>query len=148
MVFFGGQVSDQPRIDGSESEIVFFGAISSTRHIVQNPFDFWSGKVGVRYETGLFLENGRMRLQFLGLLLRASALPDNGTRYRLCVFFAPNNRGFPLVCHSNCGNIFRFYLSGLNRAFNAGNFGFENFVGVMLHPAWFREVLSKLLLVD
>ena len=47
-----------------------------------------------------------VRFELLANFRRAPALPDNGVVNRPACLFIPDNGGFPLVCDSDCRDLF------------------------------------------
>ncbi len=47
------EVPDKPGVDRTEEQVPAFSAGPRAGHIVQDPLELRTGKVGVKYETGL-----------------------------------------------------------------------------------------------
>ena len=104
-----GQFVNQPGVDCAEKDFAFFSFFAHAFHIVQNPFDFCAGEVGVYYQAGAFLDvfvkaAGNKTVTDVSC---AAALPYDSIVNRASCGFVPQNCGFALVCDADTCNFSR-----------------------------------------
>src|ERR1019366_3958818 len=102
-----GQLPQQPRVYGAESQTVRIGQLASIWHVIQNPGNFASGEVSIDKQAGALLYQLFMALCFeLCTEYGGTAiLPDDGVINRLAGCAVPNDGSFPLVGDADGGHI-------------------------------------------
>ncbi len=116
--------------------------------MVQNPFDFCSGKIGVNHQSGFFGKGFFMSSgsQLIANACCAAVLPHNGVVNRLAGFAVPQQGGLALICDADSGNFRR--IDAILTDYVACNFQlcFPNGLRTVFHPTRARINLLKFLL--
>ena len=143
-----GQLPDEPRLHRSEQQLPRLRLLPGTGHIVQDPFQLGGREIGVDDQTRLFPEflGQPPGLQLIAVGAGAAALPDDGMVNGLPRVPVPHDGGLALVGDANRRDVRcagTYLIHGGKRHAQLGG---PDLVGIVLHPAGFREILSKLLL--
>ena len=142
------QFPDQPGIYCSKEKFPILRTLSGTFYMIQDPFQFRSGKIGVRNQTG-FLSNQLWHAVFFHLLNHISCsatLPYNCRINRLSCLLIPHNRSLSLIRDSDSVNILCIYTDLTHGFCSHWNLGGPDFLRIMFHPAWLRVILFVLFL--
>ncbi len=143
-----GQLPDEPRLHRSEQQLPRLRLLPGTGHIVQDPFQLGGREIGVDDQTRLFPEflGQPPGLQLIAVGAGAAALPDDGMVNGLPRVPVPHDGGLALVGDADRRDVRcagTYLIHGGKRHAQLGG---PDLVGIVLHPAGFREILSKLLL--
>ena len=94
-----GQFPEQPAVDRPEAEFAPLRAFERARNVLEDPFEFGRGKVGIGQKPGLFPDGfGKTRRpQRLAARGGPAALPDDGAVDRLPGLSVPDDRGLALI---------------------------------------------------
>ena len=122
--------------------------LADAGHMVHDPFQLRTGKIGVNEQSRLFRHRfpQALRLQPVTDLRRPAALPHDGVVYRATRPPVPQNGRFPLVGDANGGNVCGAGADTGKRLSGNGQLRFKNFIRIVLHPAGLWENLGKFLL--
>ncbi len=144
-----GEFPDEPGVHGAEEKLPQFRLLPGMGDVVQDPFDFRGGEVGVHQKPRPFPDKAGEYLilfQFLAEFRCPAALPDNGVAYGPSGVLVPDDGGLPLVGDAHSRDLLRGYAAfGQHLAENAVLAGVD-LHGVVLHPAGLGIELGKLLL--
>ncbi|VCX40305.1 unnamed protein product, partial [Gulo gulo] len=143
-----GQTPDKPRINGSKKSSTFFHSLLDVPHVVQNPAQLHRAEVSAQGEACLGLDKVVIARDFLAEIFDGRLGPEVEPRHGVVEWFSgqlvPDDRGLPLVADAD-----RFYVGDVHvqlseflaRPLDALVDGLENFLGVLLHPSFFGELL-------
>ena len=144
-----GQLPDEPGVYGAEQQAAGLRLFPGALHMVQNPFDFGGGKVGVNQKAGALL-NVIHQLRVLHQLLAdaggAAALPHNGVVNGQARLLVPHNGGFPLVGDADAGDLLPVDIQPGEGFHQHAVLGHVDVGGVVLYPAGLGVNLRELLL--
>ena len=141
-----GQIPDEPRVHIAEQQLAALGALARTRNVIEDPLDLRAGKIGVDEQTGLLLH---IRAKTVGRELiadgrRAAALPDDRVIDGLARILVPDDRRLSLVCDADCRDILVGRARFLHCLHGYTEHRGPDFIGIVLHPARFGEILGEL----
>ena len=142
------QIPDEPAVHRAAQQLSIFRFGPGTGHMVQNPRDFGSGKIGVDQQAGLLPDiiADAGLFQPFTLLGGAAALPNDGVHHRLSGGFFPDDGGFPLVGDADGGHLSGGKPGLFPGACQRHQLGAQNVHGVVLHPAGLGIVLGQRIL--
>ena len=143
-----GELPDQPGINGAEQQLSPLRTFPCTRHVIQNPLDLGTGKIGINHKSGFVpISFGQsFFLQCITFRCGAPALPDNRMINRFSGFPIPYHCGFALIGDSDRRNLLRGNAKLLYRLPCHGQLGAPDLLCIVLYPARLWEILRKLLL--
>ena len=144
------QLPDQPAVDGAEEKIPLLRRRPRAIHIVQNPFDFRAGEIRVDDQPGLVVKlvGKPLTLQILADVRRLPRLPDNRVIDGPPGVLVPNHRRLALVRNADGGKTACSQIRLFERLPHDRDHRAPDFLGVVLNPARFGEMLRELLLRD
>src|SRR3954468_9393451 len=101
------QIPYQPAIYGTKSKYSLFCTFTCTCHIIQQPFYFGGGEIGVDDQSCFLLYRFAITrfFQFITVTGSPAVLPDNCVMNRFTGSPVPNYSRFALVSDTNSGNI-------------------------------------------
>ena len=141
-----GQVPDKPGVHRAEQQLARLRHFPGALHIIQDPLDLGTGKIGIRHQPGPLPDDAvkAILLQLFDNIRRPAALPADGIVHRFSRFFTEADGSLPLV-----GNTYRRNILNRRADFSHGlhshtQLGGPDFQRVMLHPARFRIYLGEL----
>jgi hypothetical protein len=116
--------------------------------VVEQPLQLGGGEVGVDDQAGLALDAGGAGAarEFRATRHGTAVLPDDGAADGFAAGAVPQHGGFALVGDADGRELRRADPRLGQRLPGHGELGVPDVVGVVLHPAWVREMLRKLLL--
>ena len=142
------EVPDQPAVDRAEGQLTALSPRACAGGVVQQPFQFGAGKIGIQHQAGFFLDHAgfAQAAQRIAACCRAAVLPDDGGGQRLAGFTIPQHRGFALV-----GDADGVHIGGGNAVFfeHLGGYcqlGAPDLAGIMFYPTRLGKMLAELLL--
>ena len=139
------QLPDEPGLHGSKEQLAALCPLSGALHMIQNPFDLSSRKIGVDHQPGFLAEffSQPLFLQGIAILRRPAALPDDGAVHRLAGIFIPDNGRLPLVRDADGRDIFCRRPDPAHGLHSHAQHTGPDLVCVMLHPARLRKILAE-----
>ena len=140
-----GELPNQIRINGSEDQLTLPRLGLGFRNVVQNPFDLWSGEIGVGNQTRGFLNvpSKPLGLEPIDDSSGPPALPSYRVVDGLAIVSIPNNSRLSLVSDSDCSNALAVLpYEPSSRADLSG----PKIHGILLSPSRLRVNLLKLTL--
>ena len=131
------EVVDQPGIDGAEHKLTGGRRLSSTAHVIENPFDLGAGEVRVRLEAGLLADSLVHTLMHQSVRdgSGTAALPPDSVINRLAGIAVPHNRGLALVGDADGGDAVGVDAALKLDLHHDGNLRSKDLHGILLHPA-------------
>ena len=137
------EVSDEPGVDGAQTEVVLRRQLPGARHVLQNPLELGPRKVGVQHQAGFlpYCIGQALRFQLLTARCRAAALPDNGVTERLAGRALPGNSSLPLIGDPKRYNLYGRNTGLFKQRLDRITLSIPNSVGVVFHPACLRVYL-------
>ena len=106
----GGELVDEPRIDGAELQAAGLGLrLVVLAGVVEQPADLRAGEIGVDEEAGALADLGleAAQAEILADVGGAAALPDDGVVDGAAGRAVPDNGSLALVGDADGGNVFR-----------------------------------------
>ena len=103
-----GQLPDQPGIHRSEKKLSLFCPFPGALHMIQDPFQLCSGKIGI-WNQACFLSHQLRHsifFHFFNHICSSSALPYDSRIHWFSCFFIPDNGSFSLIGDSDSMDIF------------------------------------------
>ena len=145
-----GEIPDEPRVNRAERELTRLGSGARTFHVLQDPLHLRGGEVSVDYETRLAADQAIQlpRSQAIADARGAAVLPDDGVADRVSCGAIPDDGGLALVGDSDGGDVSRADICLRECLRRHTRLSGPDVARVVLHPAWFGENLSELLLRD
>ena len=146
MLFAVRKFPKQPRIDGTENQVAFFGTFTGALDVIKNPLNFRSAEICVCRKSGhaadiLFIS---VLFQLFAKFRGAAALPN----YRIVNGFArmsvPYDRRLTLIRYTYRGDLFGVDIHFGYRLGHNAVLARVNFHRVVLDPTLFRIDLRKL----
>ena len=116
--------------------------------MVEDPAHLGAREVGVDFESGALSNVFGMAFaaQPVAIVGRPPVLPHDGVVDGLAGGTVPHNRGFPLVCDADPGDV-RHRQSGLGHGIpSGGELRSQDFLWIVLHPSRLGIVLGEFLL--
>ena len=103
----GGELPDEPGVDGAEGELATVGAGAGVGNVFEEPGDLAGGEVGVEDEAGAGLEEGLVAVgaELVAEGGVAAVLPDEGVVDGLAGGAVPDEGGLALVGDADGGDI-------------------------------------------
>ena len=146
----GGQVPEEPGVDGAEGEIAFVGAGSRSGNVVEEPAEFAGGEVCVDDEAGFVLDGLEVAVAFelVAELGGATVLPDNGVVEGLAGVAVPEEGGFALVGDADGGDVVCNQVGFAKRVMGDLLLRIPDVGGVVFDPAGLGVELGEFLLGD
>ena len=148
MRFAAREFPDQPRINRAEQQLTLLGTLLRALDMVENPANLRCGEVCVNRQTRLLthLFHEAFRFQCFGNWSRLTALPDNRVVDWPTGLLVPDDGRLALVRDADAGDVARDEARLLEGFLHDRDHRAPDFLGVMLDPARFREMLRELLL--
>ena len=142
------QFPDQPCLDRTEQHFPILRFFSGTFYMIQDPFQFRSGKIGINDQSCLLsdLICQPLFFQSVTILGSSSALPYDCRTDRFSGCPVPYDNRLSLIRNSNCCNIFRFGTDLAHCLYRNSKLCGPYLVRIVLHPARFWKILCKFLL--
>src|SRR5665647_788334 len=109
-----GELPDQPTVNRAKGEFAVDRLLACSAHVIQNPFEFGAGEIGIYQQACFGLDRCRQAAlaQSDAGRLSAAVLPDDRVVDRQPRLAVPNYGSFTLVSDAN-GN----YVARLNAGF-------------------------------
>ena len=150
MRFAAREFPDQPSIDRTEDELALLCSLLCALNMVENPADLRAGEIGIDRQARLVADliHESLGLERLGDRCGLARLPDDGVVDRTARLLVPDNGRLALVRDADAGDVARDEARLLESFLHDSDHRAPDFLGVMLDPARFREVLRELLLGD
>jgi len=143
-----GELPYQPAVDGAKAQIALLCLGPCTRHMIEQPLELGSRKIGISHQAGFFTNHfcSTTLPQAVAVVGGATVLPHNGMVQRLAGVPVPQHGRFPLVGNANARNVLQ-----IDTRFQHGFSGYRQlggpyFQGIMFYPAGLRKVLGKFFL--
>ena len=97
----------QPGVNGAEQQLAAGSAFTGAFNVVEDPFQFGTGEVGVNHQAGVVTDVlfHPVFLQLFTDVSSTAALPHNRVVNRLAGFFFPHDGGFTLVGNTDTGDL-------------------------------------------
>ena len=94
-----GELPHQPAVNCAKSQLAVFSLGAGTRQVVQQPFQFCAGEIGVHQQAGFGLYQRRLVVctQRRAGAFGTPVLPDDGVGDGLAGASVPHDSGFALV---------------------------------------------------
>src|SRR5690349_3085887 len=145
---FTRQFPDQPGIDGAAREFAALGSLARSGNMLQEPDDLGAGKISVRHQACLLLNDATEPLFADEVAHRGGppALPDNGMAKRFARRSVPQYDGLTLVGNADgsdfCGGHFAVRPGREHLLCNV-TLRFPDFFSIMLYPSRLRIILFE-----
>src|ERR1044072_1680991 len=142
------KVPYQPCIYGAEGQLSLLRTFSCTRYVIEDPFHFGAGEVGVYHEAcflpdHFFVAGG---FQAIAIISGTAVLPYDSVMNRFTGFTVPYDRCLPLVGDADGGNMPAFQ-SGFGNGFcGYAYLAAPDLSGIMFHPSRLRKELCEFFL--
>src|SRR5688572_18091767 len=150
MNFATAQLPHKPAVNCSKCQVAFFCFCSCAIYIIQYPFQFCGGKIGVNYQPCFLLDGFCMSCRFQLITIRggSSILPDYGMINRFPGTSFPYHCSFTLIGDANAGYLLHFNPC-LGNSFSHGTIlGAPDLFCIMLYPARLRKYLFEFFLCN
>src|SRR2546428_1072419 len=131
----GGQLPDEPGIDGPADELAGLGASLRTLNLVEDPADLRAGEIRVDHETGAVAEEPFESLRAKTLADRGAraALPNDRRMDRAAAAALPDDRRFALVGDADRREVLGADPGGPERFASDRHRGGEDLFGVVFN---------------
>ena len=131
----GGQLPDEPGIDGTAEELAVLGASLRTLNLVEDPADLRAGEIRVDHETGAVAEESFEALRAKPLADRSAraTLPNDRRMYRAAGVALPHDRRLSLVGDPDRGEVATADTGGPKRFASDRDRGGEDLFGVVFN---------------
>ena len=139
----GGELPDQPRIDGAESEFASQRAPPGAGHAVEQPCHLGAGEIRVEHEAGALAEQFAVSvgLELPAAVGGAPVLPDDGVADRPPGGAFPDDGGLALVGDADRRDLGGAQAGGGERLAGSGDLGRPDHLRILLDPARPRKDL-------
>ena len=144
----GGELPDEPGVDGAEGEAARIGEPAGVRNVVEDPGDFAGGKIGVDDEAGASLNQTFVALRFelIAEAGGAAILPDDGVADGPASGAVPDDGSLALVGDADGGDVFGLEI-GVGQGFESNrDLRGGDFFGVVFDPSGLGKDLRELAL--
>ena len=140
-----GKVPDEPAVHRSGAQLSPLRLLADAGHMVHDPFQLRTGKIGVNEQSRLFRHRfpQALRLQPVADLRRPAALPHDGVVYRATRPPVPQNGRFPLVGDADARDGLGVDVGGVHRLRQGPGGSGPDLHGIVLHPARLGEDLPE-----
>ena len=148
VAFAAAQLPHEPRIYRTGKDLSVFRAFTHAFDVVQNPFDFRTGKIRVGKQARFFADHVPLsrQHQFIGEFGRSAALPYDGAVHGLSRHLIPQYDRFPLIRYADSRNLPFFYAGAPHGFSEYRKLTQKQFFGIVFDPAGLRIILIEFLL--
>ena len=148
VAFSAAQLPHEPRVDRTCQEFTVLCTFTHAFDVIQNPFDFRTGKIRVGKQPRLFADHVSLprQHQFVGEFRRSAALPHDRAVHGLSRRLIPQHDRFPLIRYTDRRDFRRFDADTSHDFLEHRKLTQKQLFGVVLDPAGLRIVLIEFLL--